>query len=362
MKKILVDNILQSIRSGLVVLNYQGVIVYANDPAVKILGYDRDEFIGKSWGELFLHVEKNCEFNQVIIDVIGEEKLNLHREAGYVSPSGQLYRLSVTTSFLREKKTVAGIIVQLDDITELSDLRRREQSVVEERQRLSQEMVDSMKKISLSVAHVILNPVASIGGFVRLMMKKIDEENPLRQYLDTIDECAKRLEDIVRSFKEYTDIRAVNYESVHISTIVEGARARVESIAGKFEKNIRYKVDAEDHVTAYIDPALFTMALDEILLNSIESIEDGLGEIDVTVYKTACGIIVEIRDTGFGIDTKHIPYAFDPFFTTKTSNNGMGLFKVKKIVTEHLGTITIERREVVGTKVIIHMPMNYIIS
>jgi PAS domain S-box-containing protein len=340
-------------------MNYQGIIVYANNPAMKILGHDNEQLIGKSWGELFLRVEENSDFNQVIIDVIGEEKLNLHREVSYVSPSAQRFQLSVTTSFLREKKTVAGIIVQLDDITELSDLRRREKYMNEERQRLSLEMVDSMRKISLSVAHVILNPVASIGGFVRLMLKRVDEENPLRQYLETIDECAKRLENIVKSFKEYTDIKTVHYEAVNLRCVIEGARPKVESAADKLDKKIQYRVDVEDHLTAYIDPALITMALDEILMNSIESIEDGPGEIDVTVLNTGCGIIFEIKDTGSGIDTRNIPYAFDPFFTTKTNNNGMGLFKARKIVTEHLGTITIERREVVGTNVTIHLPAIY---
>ncbi|MEO5361076.1 MAG: ATP-binding protein [Nitrospirota bacterium] len=356
MRKILIDNILQSIRSGLVVLDYHGIIVYATSPAMKILGYDEEQFIGKSWGELFLHTENNSELNQIIIDVIGEEKLNLHREVSYFSPVRQHYQLSVTTSYLRETKTISGIIVQLDDITELSELRQREKLMIEERQRFSLEMLESMKKISLSVAHVILNPVASIGGFVRLMMKRIDEDNPLRQYLEPIGECTGRLEGIVKSFKEYTDIKTVHYETIHLIKLIEGVRPKVESIANKLEKEIRYRLDVEDNVTAYIDPVLFMMALDEIIINSIESIEDGPGEIDIIVYKAACGIIVEIKDTGSGIDNKHIPYAFDPFFTTKTSNNGMGLFKVRKIITEHLGTITIERRELLGTKVIIHLP------
>ncbi|MBF0556993.1 MAG: PAS domain S-box protein [Nitrospirae bacterium] len=355
MNKIPSDNILQSIRSGLVVLDHHGVVIYANNPAMKILGLDDELLIGKSWGELFFHMGEDSDFSQVIVDVIAKERLNAHQEVSYFSPAHQHRQLSVTTSFLREKKTVTGIIVQLDDITELSELRCRERLVNEERQRLSLEMVDSMKKLSLSVAHVILNPVASIGGFVHLMMRRIDKENPIRQYLETIAECAGRLENVSKSFTEYTDIQAVNYETIHLAALIEGLRPKIESIANRLEKKIRYNVDVEDHITAHIDPALFTMALDEILMNSIESIEDGPGEIDIIVYKAACGIIVEIKDTGFGIDNRHIPYVFDPFFTTKTSNNGMGLFKVKKIITEHLGSITIERREVVGTKVIIRL-------
>ncbi|MBF0458613.1 MAG: PAS domain-containing protein [Nitrospirae bacterium] len=357
MKKILVDNIIQGIHSGIVVLNHQGMVVYANNPAMKILGLEEQQLAGRRWSDLFLHMEENDDFNQVIIDVIVGEKLNLHREVSYVSPARQFFRLSVTTSFLREKKTVAGIIVQLDDITELWDLRRREQLVNAERQRLSLEMVNSMKKISLSVAHVILNPVASIGGFVRLMLKRIDEENPLRQYLEPIEECSGRLENIVKSFKEYADINAVNCKDTRLSTLIEGVRPKIEEIARTLGKEIRCHIDIGDHVTAYIDPALFMMALDEIIMNSIESIEDGPGDIDITVNKTMFGIIVEIRDTGRGIDNRHIQCAFDPFFTTKTSNNGMGLFKVKKIITEHLGTITIEHREVVGTRVTIHLPL-----
>ncbi|MCG6550732.1 MAG: ATP-binding protein [Candidatus Magnetominusculus sp. LBB02] len=358
MKKTLVDYLLQSIRSGIVALNHQGMIVYANDPAMKILGFDEEQLCGRSWGELFPMTEKNSEFNKIIADATENEKLTIHREVSYVSAMYQLYHLSVTTSFLHEKKTISGIIVQFDDITELADLRRRERLINEERQRLSLEMVDSMKQISLSVAHVILNPVASIGGFARLIMKRVEENNPLREFLENIDECALRLENIVKSFKEYTSIKTVNYEIINLSSFIECIRPKVELIANKFEKEIHYHVDIENHVTAYIDPVLFTIVFDEIIMNSIESIEDSLGEIEIAVYKTVCGIIIEIKDTGFGIDIRHVCRAFDPFFTTKTSNNGIGLFKVKKIIAEHRGTITIQRREVVGTKVVIHLPAN----
>ena len=65
---------------------------------------------------------------------------------------------------------------------------------------------------------------------------------------------------------------------------------------------------------------------------------------------------MKIKDSGIGISEQDRPYIFDPFFTTKAVGVGMGLCKVKRIISEHKGEITVEGNLGKGTKVRIQLP------
>ncbi|MFY9243307.1 MAG: PAS domain-containing protein, partial [Polaribacter sp.] len=94
-KSIILQNILESIPVGLLVINPDGEIVASNQAASVILGYPCRMFEGKGWGDLFLEEVRNRAFNQVILDVIQEKKVNLHRRAPYVQPGGETLQLSI---------------------------------------------------------------------------------------------------------------------------------------------------------------------------------------------------------------------------------------------------------------------------
>ena len=85
------------------------------------------------------------------------------------------------------------------------------------------------------------------------------------------------------------------------------------------------------------------------------------GQISITVYQTIDEIVVEISDTGYGIPKADIPKVLDPFFVgdkKKTKGHGLGLSIVFRIVREHLGHVTIESEEGVGTKITVKLPKN----
>ena len=64
---------------------------------------------------------------------------------------------------------------------------------------------------------------------------------------------------------------------------------------------------------------------------------------------------MEIQDSGTGISEEDRPYIFDPFFTTKAVGVGMGLCRVKRIISEHKGQLTVDSVLGKGTKVTIRL-------
>jgi len=205
-KSIVIQNILESVPVGLLVIDPKGEIVTTNRAASEILGYSSEMLKGKGWGELFFDNDQNIDFNQVILDVIQEKRVNLHRSVNYSRPTGETLRLSITTSFLKENEEVAGIVVLMDDITEIDRVRRRERAILEEKNRIQRQRAEGLQKLSLAVAHQIRNPVTSIGGFSMRILKTLDENNPSTDYVHNILTGTKRLEDIVKAVNDYADL------------------------------------------------------------------------------------------------------------------------------------------------------------
>jgi signal transduction histidine kinase len=95
-----------------------------------------------------------------------------------------------------------------------------------------------------------------------------------------------------------------------------------------------------------------------LLINACEAMERG-GTLTISCEHDvkANTVMVEIRDTGVGIDPEDIPRIFDPFFSTKEKGTGLGLSVVHGIVTRHNGEVEIDSNPGVGTSIRIKLPI-----
>ena len=340
---------------GLLVINPGGEIVTSNDAASGILGYACRMFESKGWGELFLEDSRNQAFNQVILDVINEKKVNLHRRVPYVQPSGKTLQLSITGSYLRENEQIAGIVVIFHDVTELQLLHEREKQVLREKHRLERERAEGLTRLATAVAHQIRNPVMSIGGFAMRILNKTDENSSIAVYLKNILSDAERLEAIVRVVSEYTRIPAAKPVQVSISAILEKEMAQLQAKATELSMRVTWSL-ALSVVEFPVDPVLFRRAICEVLLNAMEFLKSDEGSVEIFLLEEKKDLLLEIVDNGVGISEKDMPYVFDPFFTTKAVGVGMGLCLVRRIIGEHGGDVRIVSNLGKGTKVIMRFP------
>jgi len=352
---IVIQNILECVPVGLLVINPQGEIVVTNRAASKILGYSQAEFRGRGWGDLFFDNDKNTDFNQVFLDVIQEKRVDLRRRVKYARKTGEILILSITTSFLKEGEDVAGIVVLIDDVTEIDRVRRHEKEALEEKNRIQQQRVKSLQKLSLAVAHQIRNPITSIGGFSMRILKMLNKGDPSTRYVKNILTGTRRLEAIVRAVSEYANLLPASPTRVFIPDLIEKTRMGVDQKATGLSKKVNWNIQVEP-IEVEVDPKLFLEALAQVFLNSLEAFEGNNGTIAVRGFDKEC-LIVEVVDDGVGIAEKDIPYIFDPFFTTKAVGVGMGLCNAQKIISEHKGTITIESIPGKGAKVTIRVPI-----
>ena len=355
MKPIILRNIWESLPVGLIAIDPGGEVITINRAASEMLGYPLDAFEGKRWGDLFFDDEKNTSFNQIIIDIVQERRVNLKRSVSYVTPAGKILQLSITGSFLRENEEIAGIVVLINDVTELHQAHAIEKTVLEEKSALQHERAESIKNLAEGVAHQIRNPVTAIGGFSMRILNKLDQDDPNRAYLEAILKGTKRLEDVVTAVSSYTKLLQIEPKKVAISEVLEKAKAGLSRREAELSKKIEWTIQSEP-IEVMIDPGLFTHALNELFLNALEFCKEDQVSIEVSVFEDANRVNVEIKDSGTGISEQDKPYIFDPFFTTKAVGVGMGLCKVKRIISEHKGEITVESSLGKGTQVRIRLP------
>jgi signal transduction histidine kinase len=92
-----------------------------------------------------------------------------------------------------------------------------------------------------------------------------------------------------------------------------------------------------------------------LLLNAVQAIEGG-GQLVVRTRPSGLGVVLEMIDTGPGMDAETLAKVFRAFYTTKQGGSGLGLPTARKIVEAHGGTIDIESAPGRGTKVTIWLP------
>jgi PAS domain S-box-containing protein len=352
---VVLENILESLPVGLMVIGPGGKILKANGVLSEILGYSREQLVEMGWSQFFLDGEKNTEFNQVILDVIQKEIVRLQRHVPYLDPQGETRYLDIVSSYLKEDEKLLAIVVLFDDVTEAHEQNEREKKILKQNNMIHKERLEGLNKLAMSIAHQIRNPVASIGGFAGLLMKRREKDNQEHEYLKVIKEESLKLESLVHAVKEYAQLQATNVEWLDLKKCLQRAMADVERAAEAANKEVEWGLDVQE-CRVLGDMALLEEAWREILLNSVEFSPASTVKIQITSKTQNNGVVTWFRDNGLGIEEKSLPYLFDPFFTSKSESSGMGMAKVKRIISEHQGNIQGYNRERGGLEIRIYLP------
>jgi signal transduction histidine kinase len=99
-----------------------------------------------------------------------------------------------------------------------------------------------------------------------------------------------------------------------------------------------------------IDRTLFARALTNVVENALHAMP-GRGALSIAATRTPNAIVVEVRDTGVGMDPQAVARVFEPYFSTKASGTGLGLTIAKRNVELNGGTIAVASERGVGTTV-----------
>jgi len=229
------------------------------------------------------------------------------------------------------------------------------------RERESQLMhADKLASVGLlvaGIAHEINNPLGTINMYAQLALDELPKDaGGCRENIDVIVKHATRAGQIVRKLLAFARRSDLECESVAIDLLVADVlgvsehQARLQNI--EIESRLQ---DPLPHV--YGDPDKLRQVFVNIVLNALQAMPDG-GKLSVVASAEQGQVRVVISDTGIGIPEADLERVFEPFYTTKGTGEGtgLGLPVSQGIVEQHHGTITVARREKVGTEFTITLP------
>ncbi len=228
----------------------------------------------------------------------------------------------------------------------------------QERRRLQAENTE-LATLAGGLAHEIRNPLSTIGMNLELLAEELENDDSaraqrmLRRISSLQGEC-RNLEEILNAFLQFARAGELRLSEGNLNQIVSDYVNFLEPQANSMEVELRPHLDS-DLPPVMIDRALIRQALVNLCRNAIEAMPDG-GSIDLLTRTRKDRVILEVIDTGKGMDEKTRSQMFQAFFSTRSGGSGLGLPTVRKIVEAHHGTIVCESDVGKGTRFTISLP------
>jgi len=219
-----------------------------------------------------------------------------------------------------------------------------------------------------NMSHEIRTPVTAISGFTeQLLHVPLDETttHTLKVIKSSSDHLAKIINDIL-DFSKLQNGR-LSLEKVHfrISQILEEVFALFERQSVRNNTSLTYSIGNDTPPVLLGDPYRLKQILINLVSNSVKFTRNGTVIFSVECEKKEkeeIELILEVRDTGIGIEEGKIDFIFEDFTqeemstTRKYGGTGLGLSIVKKLIELHSGTLVCESRKNQGTTITCHIP------
>ena len=248
-----------------------------------------------------------------------------------------------------------GVLAVIRDVTarrQAEEESRRLQAQLQHTQKL-----ESLGVLAGGIAHDFNNILTSIMGFTDLAMTMQPEGSACRLHLDRVLTSARRAAELTQQMLAYSGKGQFAVQDVNLSELVRDLGPLLQMSVSK-KAQVRYSLPA-DLPAVRADAAQLRQIIMNLIINASDSLEDRSGEISVTTRAMNCGreelsgsyleeqlppgkyVILEVADTGVGMDEATRARIFDPFFTTKSAGRGLGLAAVLGIIRGHHGAIRV---------------------
>lgn len=249
----------------------------------------------------------------------------------------------------------------------------------EERQKLDAQIselqrIESIGILAGGIAHDFNNVLTSVLGFARLAITEVGEAQPLKSHLEQIEKSSLHAADLCKQLLAYAGKGRFIMETINLSELVRDTSGLVESI---IDKRATLELDLAERLPWVEGDAT---QLRQVAMNLIINASDALAGHTGTISVKTCEryidqswleganlcknvgpgpyVLLEVSDTGCGMDDETKAKMFDPFFTTKFAGRGLGLAAVLGIVRSHDGAIRVDSTLGKGTRFSVIFPIS----
>jgi two-component system, NtrC family, sensor kinase len=340
------ENILESLDSGIVVLDLDGRVVRWNRAMEGLYGRARAEVLGQPLDAVFPEAFLEALRGSLVLgghdQIANVYKLHLPAADG----RSQIVNLAVAP-FQAAPGERCGTILILDDITARIRLEEQLQHA---------EKMASVGLLAAGVAHEVNTPLAGISSYTQLLRGQLEEDDPRQQVLEKIEKQSFRAAKIINGLLNFSRSSGTEFEQVDVNKVLADVLALVEHQLDGSRIRVRREL-AERVPPVRGNENRIQQVFFNLILNARDAMPSG-GWLTLRTHADEETVVVEVGDTGHGIRREHIRRIYDPFFTTKGigKGTGLGLSVSYGIVQEHGGAIFVESDPGQGTTFQVALP------
>ncbi|MGA2114446.1 MAG: PAS domain S-box protein [Bryobacteraceae bacterium] len=321
--------LLESVSQAILGTDPQGEIVLVNKRAQEMFGYTREELLGASI-ELLLpetrraahKLERTAYFDHphtrpmgIGMDLAGRRK------------DGSEFPVEVSLSFIESPEGLFGIAF----VTDISQRKTLEQQL------MHAQKMEAVGRLAGGVAHDFNNMLTVISGYNRMILDDLPPSSELRGYIEETLKAADRAASITSQLLAFSRRQVMQPAVVDVNHVITHAEKMLRRLIGEDIELDLSLADGLDPIRA--DPNHLEQAIVNLAVNARDAMPAGgrlrihttavtLDE-DFTRIHPALSpgsfLLIDVSDTGEGMDGATVAHIFEPFFTTKERGKGTGL-------------------------------------
>ena len=341
---------------------------YVNKAACTSLGYTRDELLGLRVRDIDPNFPL-LDWPSLWVAVDDLEGSSHTFETMHLRKDGSAFPVEITASAINHK----GESCHVAFVKDMTDRKRaEEQRLTMERALLEAQKLESLGLLAGGVAHDFNNLLTAMMGNVSLARGLVEGGTSLAVHLDHIQTAAQRAADLARQMLAYSGRGKFAIEVLDLRSVI---RETEELLRASVPRNVSMSHELGD-VPVWIeaDAAQMRQVVMNLLINAAEAIGDDEGSItmrtavidaaraQLTPKGGDCELpaglyaMLEVVDTGVGMDAATQARVFEPFYSTKATGRGLGMAAVLGIARGHHGTIRIDSAPGRGTTFRVLLP------
>jgi len=299
--------------------------IEANESCLKMHGYRREEFIGRSVLDLNLWVD--IDKHDSFIMHIRKKGIAHNHEIRYYKKSGEI-SIALLSGIIIELLGEQCILAVKFDITELRQYQK---------ELLRLDRLSLIGVMAAGIAHEIRNPMTTVKGFLQwLGGKKENLQN--KEYYDLMIEEINRANSIISEFLSLTGNKTVDLKMQNLNSIIKAIFPLIQADA--MVNDIYINLELEEISELLLNEKEIRQLILNLVRNGIEA-KPSSEYLTIKTYSDGSEVVLSVQDKGKGIPSDILDKIGTPFLTTKDNGTGLGLATCYSIANRHNASINV---------------------
>jgi PAS domain S-box-containing protein len=339
----LLDRLCDALPQGLVMLDEQGRVSYANGAAAVMLQAKREELLGS---DVIKVISDQALKEAILAAVTGTARVRKTLELAQTGQGGEgVLRFAIRPT---RRGNAQEVMITIDDITQ---------------QRVADE---SRNSFVAQATHELRTPLTNIRLYVETALDEGENDAAVRtKALNVINQETRRLELVIGEMLSVSEIEAGSLKicksDVRLDHLFEEIEADYRAQATDKEITLAFNLPPKLPVIQ-ADRDKFAIALHNLLGNALKYTPKG-GKVTFTVKNDNHELAVEVTDTGIGIEEQELERVFERFYRSKDprvnkiTGTGLGLTLAREVMRQHGGDITVQSQMNLGSTFTLTLPL-----